>query len=315
MSGKGIGFKYGAVLACVLLAASCVKRPEGVLSDKKMAPVVADLQLAEAYLQSRPQGVETARNKEALIEYVIEKHGLTRAEFDSTMSWYGRNVDEYRNLYDKVNKELAKRKRKLAGASSAEHETEDLWPYTRQSLISHLSDEDGLRFSIPTAGVTPGQRLELKMRLRSGVAGSTTFGVEYDNGAMAYTYKPVSGSRRLKVSLQTDTALTVKRIFGNFSVTDRSDLPLWIDSIYLHALPYDSLEYYQINSQRLYHKPARRKALKAETDSLNEDSTLNTLLDNDPEDSRRMGGGRPSVTAVAPGAAGKAKIAPVRSTK
>ena len=36
--------------ACMVVMAGCVRRPRHVMSDKEMAGIVADMELAEAYL-------------------------------------------------------------------------------------------------------------------------------------------------------------------------------------------------------------------------------------------------------------------------
>lgn len=256
----------------VVSAVSCVRRPKGVLSDQEMAPVVADLQLADAYLQTNVEAKSDPEARERLIEYVVRKHGLSREEFDSTMAWYGRNVDDYRNLFKKVDKELAASQRKAGGSVKAHSDAPDLWPHSRMTLISERASADGIIFNVPTPALNSGDRLEWNMRLRKPVRVMAILGVEYEGGHTTYSYKPQSNSRKINVTLQTDTGKTVKRIFGSLSVNERGDLPLWVDSIYLRTLPYDSLEYFRIKSQRLYHKPARRA--KTATPTASADSSL-----------------------------------------
>ena len=90
-----------------LFASGCVKRPSKVLSDDEMASLVADLEIAEGYVQTQTLG---DRDGDRLVEYVIEKHGVSREEFDSTMAWYGRNVDVYYDIIPKVEQQLELKK-------------------------------------------------------------------------------------------------------------------------------------------------------------------------------------------------------------
>lgn len=255
-------------IAVLMVATACVRRPKGVLSDKEMVPIVADLELAEASLRTLPAGGDQRR--EALVEYVLRKHGVSRAEFDSTMSWYGHNSDMYYEMCDQVERELARRKKQVAGNRSVEVESSDLWPYSRQSLISRLSGSDAFEFSVPTTGVERGQRVNLKFRIHDPSDAWALLGVEYDNGETAYVSRTLHSAKKLDMTLQTDTGRTVSRIFGNMVVRDRSRLPLWLDSIYLSTLPYDTMEYYIIHSQRGWREPKarRRKPLPVEPDSI-----------------------------------------------
>lgn len=127
-----------ALASVALLGSSCIRRPDGVLSDKKMAPVIADLELVEAYMQTQRSTGDDDR-RAATVDRIISDHGLTRAEFDTTMAWYGRNIDNYYELCSMVEKELARRRQKVSGGKSMEMESSDLWPYSRQSLLSRLS--------------------------------------------------------------------------------------------------------------------------------------------------------------------------------
>lgn len=243
--------------AGVALLTGCVRRPDGVLSDSEMAKVVADLTLAEAYLKTSPDGRGSVETREEMINYIIDKHGLSREEFDTTMAWYGRNIDEYYELLDNVDKEIARRKTKMVGGAS-QVETNDLWPYSRMTIVSPLGSTDGMSFSFPAGDLTPGQRLQLRMRLATQSRGNLLFGVEYDNGVKAYAFSTLRG-KKVDIQFQTDTAYAVTRIFGNMTLEETDGRPLWVDSIYLTTLPYDSLEYYRKHSQRVWREPVSRR--------------------------------------------------------
>lgn len=233
----------------LVLMSACVSRPKGVLSDEKMAPVIADMELAEAYLQSEPIGRNDER-KQALIDNILKKHGISKADFDSTMAWYGRNVDDYYALCDLADKEIEKKKKTVSGAQTVEIATSDLWPYEREAYMSYISGKEAFDFDIPTSEVEKGQRLNLKLRINNNISASTLFGVEYDDGSIFYVSRPLHETKRVDLTFQTDTAHIVTRIFGNILLSDRNRLPLWMDSISLQALPYDSMQYFSIHSHR-----------------------------------------------------------------
>lgn len=265
------------VLALLLLGSSCIRRPKGVMSDDATAKVIADMELADAYLQNHPQGADAAERRERMVAYILDKHGVSEEDFDSTMAWYGRNADEYVVMMEKVKPRLAKARKRLAGAESIEHLSADLWPYSRMAMISPLANSDALTFSIPSVEVERGQRLELKLRLRNPSEIQALLGVEYEDGTSGYMHSTVTNRKNLRLTLQTDTGRMVRRIFGSLMSPDASSLPIWMDSIALHALPYDSMEYSTISSQRVYKTPSRRMPRKplSVADSLRNDSLAN----------------------------------------
>lgn len=265
MRKRSLYISAALLLGCVATT-GCIRRPEGVQTDKKMAPVVADLELAEAYV-NKTHGNDSV--KEALVSYIIRKHGLTREEFETTMDWYGRNVDKYYELTDLVEKELTLRKREVSGGRSLEIESTDLWPYSRMMVLSPLSGSNALEFSVPTADVAPGDKVRLRLRLPDRADFTAILGVEYDDGSKGFVHRILNGTKKIDITYQTDTALNVSRIFGNMMTGPDSEGMVWMDSISLGTLPFDSLDYYNIHSQRRYMEPkGRRKPKKVESDSI-----------------------------------------------
>lgn len=246
------GALYVAVAGmCILGGTGCTNRPKGVLSDKEAASVVADLELAEAYMKATPGSSDAMRRR--LADAVIAKHGLTRADFDSTMSWYGRNLDEYSEMADLAAKELQKRQKKSTGKTEEEEDLQDLWTGPRRGLISGLSGKNSYEFTTEAGSVTPGSRLRLRMRLDKGQEGWIMLGVRYDNGLYGYMNRSlVSSDRKIDLTLQTDTAYRIEEAFGHIIFTTPRRSTLGIDSIYLNVLPFDSTQYYIIHGQKLW---------------------------------------------------------------
>lgn len=242
-------------LLSLLSLAACVKRPEKVMTDQEMAPIVADYELARACDRGGSVGMRSGGEDDLLLA-VLRDHKVSREDYDSTIAWYSRNPDKYFILCEKVEKELDAKQRKYAGKGET-LQFDDLWPYGRMMMFSGFASSDGLDFSIPSSEVEPGQKLRLNMRFNSRAEGMALLGVEYEDGMKAYNTKQLS-DRKLELNLQTDTARRVRRIFGNIALDSQSKLPLWADSVSLASLPFDSLEYYRIHSQKIYCKPSKK---------------------------------------------------------
>lgn len=252
-----------AVGLLCLASASCDRRPKGVLSDSQMVDVMTDLKLAEGYT-STYGGSPSDSVGQRLAESVLADHGVTRAEFDSTLSWYGRNFDEYFKLYDKVNKRLAKRQKDFLSepVASDANEGSQIWPYSKQVLVSALGTADGLSFSLAGADIKPGEQVRWQMRLSEETSGKVMLGAEYTNGTMQYISRSAMGNKRIELVLPTDTALSVKRIFGNLHLL-KNDMPLFIDSISLMHLPLSADDRTTLTRGTRYTRPERYDAVKA----------------------------------------------------
>ena len=89
-----------AFLLGVVCLAGC--RPRGVLSSREMRSVLHDLHRADAILQVAGYNYG---HDEALAKYyqqVLEKHGLTQAQFDSSLVWYTDHPQRFDKIYPKV---------------------------------------------------------------------------------------------------------------------------------------------------------------------------------------------------------------------
>lgn len=278
------------VLAQIALALpvviGCSRRPDGILSEKDMVSVMADMQIAEAYTDIEIHGPERDDRRRELGRGVLEAHGITQAELDSTLAWYGRNLDDYTKLYDKVDKNLAARRKKLLAQSGSEDKVQDadmLWPWSQNGTISQLGIQDAFILSVPEPELRNGDALKWQMRLAKSVPMSAVLGVEYSDGTSEAVTQSMSGRQQLDISLQTDSAKSVKRIYGTLKMRDMVDAPVYADSIRLMRVPFDSIEYSKYRSQKVYGFPVRKsdKVEKKDTVPVQVDSVPAVKLINE----------------------------------
>lgn len=247
-----------AVALVVLIPSGCSDRPKDVLSEGDMVDLLADMELADAYVMGRSAFSEDSMRR-LLHESVLERHGVTNAQMDSSLQWYGANLDVYVEMQDKVAARLRRQASRLlpdiGGADAG------LWTLPRMMRVSPLSPDDGLIFSLAPSGLQPGDILELSgviLQPSSGV--KSLLGVEYSDGTAGYATRDLSmgSERRFTAELQTDSLKEVRRIFGTIRATDDNFGRLLIDSLAMQRRPFDASLYQRIHSQRLYRLPHRR---------------------------------------------------------
>ena len=89
------------IILCVLLAVvGC--RPRGILSNREMRDVLYDLHRADGAIQVA--GYNYSHDKEVAGYYknVLDDHGITQAQFDSSLVWYTDNPQIFNKIYPKV---------------------------------------------------------------------------------------------------------------------------------------------------------------------------------------------------------------------
>lgn len=171
---------------------------------------------------------------------------MSREELDTTLAWYGRNLDEYRDLYEKVDKELKGRRAVLLGKDENREEniaSNSLWPYSKNGIISGLGNSDSWILSVDRPELQKGDMLEWSMHVKGSNAITGVLGVEYDDGTSEAVHTVFTARQNLELRLQTDTAKTVERIYGSMRLKSDARLPLFADSIYVRRLPFDSIEF------------------------------------------------------------------------
>lgn len=253
----------------VLLVSGCSKRPEGILSEDKMVAVMTDLQIAEAYDRSGDaNGYLQGKSREMLGRGILMHHGVTPEEMDSTLAWYGRNMDEYPKLYKRIDAELNKRQRKYArAAGDAENAgpSADLWPYSRHFVLDDRSLTNGIVASISANDLVPGDKLTWKMAVDGATARTLTLGVDYADGSSdVYKMTNRSFDRWVEVSLQTDSTLEASRIFA-IADFEHTVPRILIDSVQLTNIPFNREEYRKAGFQRSIRPAGRKMVLPADT--------------------------------------------------
>ena len=88
-----------------MVFASCSEGiPHGVLSSGKMEDVLVDYHLAEAMAEQMPGNRD--ENMCLMVESALRKHGVSRAELDSSLVYWCRNSEKFNDIYLNVYKRL-----------------------------------------------------------------------------------------------------------------------------------------------------------------------------------------------------------------
>ena len=87
------------LLVCVAMI-SC--RPRGVLSNREMRDVLYDLHRADGAIQVAGYNYSHDQEVAGYYKNVLDKHGITQAQFDSSLVWFTDNPQIFNKIYPKV---------------------------------------------------------------------------------------------------------------------------------------------------------------------------------------------------------------------
>ncbi len=149
-----------AIAGGLLLLASCaVKVPEGVLSEEQMEELLFDYHKAKALGEVKRS--EKSYDRDLYIDYVLDKYGVTEAQFDSSVAWYTRHLDTYTTIYRHVDKRIREQQSVLnklvalrthVPQKTLQGDSIDVWYLQRNLLMSSMPAENKLSFSFSTDG-------------------------------------------------------------------------------------------------------------------------------------------------------------------
>lgn len=250
-----------SALATGMMAVSCLagcsNRPDGVLNNEEAASLLADLHIADAYgtlegNQAAAMSVDASDSaRKVLRQSVLAKHGVSEQQLDTTLGWYGHNLDKYEEMYELVLTKIEEKQTTLREADAKASAIPTLWPYgVTQRIPGVRSGSASLTaFDIPVEKITKGGRVIWEgkaINLREPM--EMFMAVEYTDGSTGYIQRTLTGEGRQTVTLQTDTGAKPKRAYGYLRVRQRQTL--FLDSVSLKVAPYNETSYYEIHSAR-----------------------------------------------------------------
>jgi hypothetical protein len=92
------------ILICGLCFASCGRKPPGnLIPEEKLVPMLVDFHLASSIQQS-PDFADIISKADSIDPHsnIFQKHGFSKVEFDTTLSWYTRNPEYLVEIYNDV---------------------------------------------------------------------------------------------------------------------------------------------------------------------------------------------------------------------
>lgn len=149
-------------------------RPKGILSSREMREIMYDLHRADGviYVNQMETGYD-----ETIARYyqcVLDKHGVTQAQFDSSLVWYTDNPALFDKIYPKVMARLEEDVARWEAVQAREQRLRDLmqlpWsrvmPYEMQVLGCYMHDSVPERLGPLNRPTNPEWIVEIKPKMQ-----------------------------------------------------------------------------------------------------------------------------------------------------
>lgn len=97
---RGVRVKIVCLLLLCVAIVGC--RPRGVLSNREMRDVLYDLHRADGAIQVAGYNYSHDQEVAGYYKNVLDKHGITQEQFDSSLVWFTDNPQIFNKIYPKV---------------------------------------------------------------------------------------------------------------------------------------------------------------------------------------------------------------------
>lgn len=143
--------KGNTLVLCITLSlviACKGKVPSQYPDQAEMTELLVDLQMAEATMSNSPNtNANTEKQSQGYYKYVLDKHHLTKNDFDSALIWYAAHPVIYQKVYDDVIAILSEQEAQNKSFVSKEDEKEKLFA-AKMKVLSLWKDSSSYKYPI-----------------------------------------------------------------------------------------------------------------------------------------------------------------------
>ncbi|MDE6310161.1 MAG: DUF4296 domain-containing protein [Muribaculaceae bacterium] len=286
---------YTLVIATFLLIiAACDSTPDKVLPKDKMADVMADMYVAESVADVNRTKFYTGGSdslRKVLKQSILQRHGITQEDLDSSLMYYGRNLDKYVEVHDLIVEKLEQRMSQAdaamaRAAGSMAGDSVDTWPGAPEVIISQRSPQQMLTFVLtPDDNWEKGDQYVWSIKtLNMRLPGHWTLAVDYPEGITEYAHAQFQGEGLNQLRLITDSTRIPTRIYGSLTTNPAQGEIIYLDSISLTRKRVDRQNYHQRHRQQRISMARQNKNTPKSEDTapLEEESAKKEENDNAP---------------------------------
>ncbi len=148
------------LIVCVALLCSCTPQvPSQYIQQDDMEDILYDYHLAQAMAERSDERTEAKFNETLYYHAVLEKHGVTEADFDSSLVYYYTYTDRLTQIYNNISKRLEDEALRLGtvvggmdkySQYSADGDTANVWSDATSMVLTPHSPYNKFTFKIET---------------------------------------------------------------------------------------------------------------------------------------------------------------------
>ena len=233
----------------LLAAIACNRVPDGVLPKEEMAQLMADLYVGESVVEANTATYSSDSTKRAFRQSIYARHGVTSADVDSSLRWYGYNMERFIDVYDRTIEILNQRNdeaRERAGAAAQSLTADGSSMALEGDSVDVWNDLRFLPFSVDLPANTmpfllkydpnweKGDIYTLRLKSIQNLRPIRfTAAIDYSDGSKETYTSTITGDGWHELTFALDSIKNPREIFGAINYIPRPGETAYIDSISL----------------------------------------------------------------------------------
>lgn len=231
-----------AAIALAVVVMACNRVPDTVIQPDNMAELMADVRVADAVIAVNPTQYSAPGTREALRQAVFDRHGVTKEQFDSSLVWYGHNMNIYQDVADRTIEILEGRLERVNGvvaeaAMSVAGDSVDVWQRPSALIVNNFSPSQYITFNLTAdRNWQRGDFFTWNARLAvPPVSATWSMTAEYSDGTIETVIASldVTELNRQSITFFTDTTRTAVALSGWLYLGVEGRRPVVVDSLSL----------------------------------------------------------------------------------
>lgn len=206
---------------------------------------MADIHTGEAVVEANNSSYRSDSARKTLMQSICVRHGVSVAELDTSLYWYGHHLQEYMKVYDKTISILEGRiaEAEKAGGKNTDRtiresidgDSVNIWPGTNYRRNSILNPSDFISFTFGSDRYWErGDRYTLSARpVNPHSPIYMTLVVSYNDGTSEYVTLNQGSEWSKHLTLVLDSTKTATNLFGSIHYKATKGEVSYLDSLSL----------------------------------------------------------------------------------
>lgn len=234
------------ILTIAILLSSCRSQPDYVIDEDRMVDLLIDVHKTEAVITLNYTAYPTDEKKRAMREAVYMRHNTSKAEFDTSLVWYGNHLDVYMEVYDKVLERLKAEDEEIkrliaeedAQVLTMDGDTIDVWKQERWYVFNPNKGENILAFNIDNdENFRRLDHFTLRFHTintpQTGNPSVVYLAARHNNQLIHYNHATVKEGWN-SIKIQSDSLHNIDELYGYIAMPPRKNSHImYVDSIEL----------------------------------------------------------------------------------